>query len=249
MNLKVATWNLSCGMDINRELAPGDYFYDAIKFHDLDILFLQEVIIRTIHSAVTAEKISRNTELKYFLEHELSPSHKLSESFMGIAILSKYPLKQYDFLKLPNPGFKIEKNGRVYEAHEKGFMFACIEEFDLLLGVGHCPSFNFFDVDDRKYKELIYRPVEEKMMELLEKEKRIIIGGDFNTKHITAVMPQANKSYKQLIHGETRPRLLFPANVQSDYIFISDKLVSLKTSIIEGIIDHYICIAEVTGKE
>jgi len=245
MKLKIATWNINCGMNAKDEIIPLNLIYDLIWVYDFDVLLLQEIVTSTKFQVITPQQISRNTQLKYFTEYELSSSHQLKDSFMGLSILSKHPLELDEFFELNNPNFRLEVDGRTMMSHKKGFLFAQIKKFDLYLGTGHCPSFHYFKKNDVEYKDIIYRPLEKKFIDLLREHERIIVGGDFNTSNIMTVMPDISRLYTQVIHGITYPK----ESHQTDYIFLNNGLSALNSQIVEGEMDHYLCVAEVALKE
>ncbi len=112
--MKIATWNISAGINTNdyqgelfdkdKELKPDDRCLNAIaeiiKKHNIDVIALQEVV--TTESFKYMQNLSEKTGLKYYESFENSPCHLIENANFGVAILSKFPIKliKKQFLKI-----------------------------------------------------------------------------------------------------------------------------------------------------
>lgn len=90
--MRLATWNI--GEDEknkNGRLDLNSYNYIAKTINDekIDIICLQEAIIKSENLPSIANYIKEHTALKYIVEFELSDSHINIGSRMGIVICSK----------------------------------------------------------------------------------------------------------------------------------------------------------------
>jgi len=103
--MKIATWNISAGINTNDYV--GEFFdktkeasvddrclndiANAIIENNIDVIALQEVV--TTESFKYMEKLSEKTGLKFFETFENSPCHLIENANFGVAVLSRYPIK------------------------------------------------------------------------------------------------------------------------------------------------------------
>ena len=94
--MKIATWNI--GEDEKNkngklDVLSYEYILKMIKQKNIDVLCLQEAIIKSDYLPPIADYIKENSELKYNIQYELSDSHINIGCRMGIVICSKYEIK------------------------------------------------------------------------------------------------------------------------------------------------------------
>ncbi len=136
--MKIGSWNISSGINVNNykdelfDITPRVNVNDEcliqisqlIKQNNLDIIALQEVI--TTPSFHFLENLSKLTGLKYFCEFEISPGFLIENTRFGVAILSKYPIKNIQNKLFKNPNLnKVTEKG-TYSSHDKGYISATI---------------------------------------------------------------------------------------------------------------------------
>src|SRR6185503_19048528 len=121
--VRIATWNTQCGdfadnpaVDDKLPEPNLDYIIQCVDNTKAEIVCLQEALFPHGVSASHAASIAESLGYKYCEEWDLSETPLAANARMGIAILSKYPLKNIKRIPLPNPelnlladnGFTIE---------------------------------------------------------------------------------------------------------------------------------------------
>ncbi len=113
--MKIASLNI--GEDERNSdghLTLDSYLAIVNKINELkiDIICLQEAIIRSKILPQISEYISKNTDLKYTTEYELSDSHINVDSKMGIVVCSKYKIDNIKEILLDNPNliYKVSED-------------------------------------------------------------------------------------------------------------------------------------------
>ena len=91
--MRIITWNI--GEDERKEdgrldINSYDYIVDVINKEKVDVICMQEAIIKSDYLPSIAEYIKEITDLKYYEEYELSDSHINIGCRMGVVICSKY---------------------------------------------------------------------------------------------------------------------------------------------------------------
>lgn len=238
--MKIITWNI--GEDErnkNGQLTMESYKYiiDTIKQEQVEIICLQEAVTSSKTLPNIAEYIKENTELKYAADYELSDSHINLGSRMGISIISKYPIVKKEYLPLENPHLvHTTKTNETWYSHDKGFLITQIKDF--LVITGHCLPFHVFQKDPLDYL-YIFKPVDDKLMELYKTKKKIIFCGDFNYKETNLLFPNFSLLSKDLIKEPTRK------GKQLDHFLITKEIKEKKSRILENVFDHKVGIFEI----
>lgn len=241
MKIRLASWNVSCGIVVDDCLASLDvvkYIGDTVTSNSIDILLLQEVIVEPKESGCTSLCISKNCSLQYYCDHALSQSHLVDNVRMGVSILSKTNLIRTSIYQIPYVPLEIKRDNKQYIAHEKAFLGCFSPSLGIQFIVGHCPSFAFFNTKPEYYGEEIFKPLEN---ELINRSMLCptIIGGDFNTQNVNELMPRLYENFSSAIRTSTRPN-----GTQTDYIFARGVQL-LDSYVIPTLFDHSCCIAEV----
>ena len=94
--MRIITWNIGEDeQNLGGKLTIDSYEYiiDTIKNEKVDVICLQEAIIKSDYIDSIAKYITENTDLKYSVEFELSDSHINIGCKMGVVICSKYEIK------------------------------------------------------------------------------------------------------------------------------------------------------------
>lgn len=238
--MRLATWNI--GEDENNEndklnLNSYDFIVNTIQIEKIDVICLQEAIIKSKNLPSIANYIKENTDLKYVVEYELSDSHINIGSRMGIVICSKYKIDNYKTFMLDNPNFvySVDEN-TTYYSHDKGFIFACINDYTII--TGHCLPFHVFKKNPLYYLN-IFKKVDEEFINSYNSNDRLILCGDFNYDDIKSLFPKIMKNCVDLIDCPTRK------DKQLDHFVISNKLKCSYKSINDNIFDHKLGIFEI----
>ena len=104
-NLKIATWNISCGIPLEWEFSNGiekqkdyrkfgliDEVIEIINKEQIDIIGLQESVNFRNGDKSFAEIISDNTDLKYYSTFQVSDCHLIENANIEEVLLSRYPI-------------------------------------------------------------------------------------------------------------------------------------------------------------
>lgn len=251
--MRIATWNISSGVDTNAysgelfdktpEVSTDDKCLQeiarAIISSKVDVVALQEVT--TTDSFGFMEKLSNLTGMKYFEKFENSPGFLIKNTRIGIAVLSKWPIKceKKEFFKNPNLTKKTEKG--LYSTHDKAFMAVTVEAkkpFNLLCS--QFLPFHRFNADILDYKSTF------KGFENYGVKNQSIVCADFNVisgrEKLTKLLSGLAKTHSFLFDevttsdGKRCDNIAVPKDVKV-------KKAWLEKSITPS--DHYMCIIEI----
>ena len=238
--LRIATWNV--GQDLERnEITYSSYerIKSEIIKNNIDIICFQEAITESEKLESLINYISKNTELKYCEEISLSPSDVNLNDKMGVAICSKYEINDNEKFILENPNLIYKKTEEItYWSHDKGFNISKIEALGITVIEGHCLPFHIFKKSPDEYKH-IYNKLEEKVLEKIEKDKKVIFLGDFNYENIFSFFPRLKDKMKLTYENQKTRK-----DKQFDNILITKNLKDISYEIIDAKFDHTLCIVE-----
>ena len=238
--MKIATWNIGedeSNKDGKLTKKSYDYIVKMIKKEDLDIICLQEAIIKSENLPSIANYIKENTDLKNVVEYELSDSHINIGSRMGVVLCSKYKVDNSETFLLDNPNFiySVDEN-TTYYSHDKGFVITSIKDYIVI--TGHCLPFHVFKKNPLDYLN-IFKKADEKFIKYYNKNNKLILCGDFNYDDVKLLFPKIMNNCKDLIDCPTRK------DKQLDHFIISNKLSCTYKNIIDNTFDHKLGIFEI----
>lgn len=238
--MRIATWNIGedeRNNDGKLNTDSYDYIINMIKNENIDILCLQEAIIKSEFLPSIATYIKENTDLKYSAEHELSDSHINIGSRMGVVICSKYEIANYKLFLLDNPNFvySVDKN-TTYYSHDKGFIIANIKEFSII--TGHCLPFHVFKKNPLDYID-IFKKIDGELEKIYNLNNNLILCGDFNYDDVNILFPKTMKNCIDLISSPTRK------DKQLDHFIISKNLNYLHCKVVDNYFDHKLGVFEI----
>lgn len=235
----LATWNIGedeKNKDNILNLNSYEYIKNTIINENIDIICLQEAIIKSDILPPIAKYIKENTDLKYTVEFELSDSHINIGSRMGIVICSKYKIDSYKQFMLDNPNFIYSVNeNTIYYSHDKGFIIASIKGFNIV--TGHCLPFHIFKKSPLDYLE-IFKKADKEFINYYNLNRKFILCGDFNYENINPLFPEIMSKCTDLIKVPTRKEK------QLDHFIISNELKYISCNIKDNVFDHKLCITE-----
>jgi endonuclease/exonuclease/phosphatase family metal-dependent hydrolase len=157
---------------------------------------------------------------------------------MGVSICSKFPLTSEEKLLFKNPHLTFKKDeNRTYISHDKGFIVATIDEFNLVVASGHCLPFHIFEKQPTDYLE-IFNEFEDRFMPLI-KNKRVAIAGDFNYPNVQDIFPMLVKITEEI------PFTNNVEEVQIDHILIDKDIKYGNNEILKTRFDHNLFITEI----
>lgn len=236
----LATWNV--GEDERNEngklnLNSYDYIIKTIKDENIDIICLQEAIIKSENLPSMANYIKEHTDLKHIVEFELSDSHINIGSRMGVIICSKYEIDDYKNFMLDNPNliYLVDEN-TTYYSHDKGFIISNIKGFNII--TGHCLPFHVFKKNPLDYVR-IFEKADNKFINAYNLNSKFILCGDFNYDNVNSLFPKTMANCIDLINCPTRK------DKQLDHFVISNKLKCSSSKVEDNIFDHKLGIFEI----
>lgn len=239
--MKIATLNI--GEDerhIDGKLNIDSYksIVNFIANEDIDIICLQEAIIKSDILPSIAEFIKENTNLKYSVEFELSDSHINIGARMGIVICSKYEIDAFKTIMFDNPHFIYSKDDETtYYSHDKGFIIADINNYKII--TGHSLPFHVFNENPLDYLS-IFKKMDDEFIKAYNINNKLILCGDFNYEDAATLFPQIMENCIDLIDAPTRKDKRF------DHFIISNKLKCNSKIINDCCFDHKYGLFEVT---
>lgn len=235
----LATWNIGedeRNKDNILNLNSYEYIKNTIINENIDIICLQEAIIKSDILPPIAKYIKENTDLKYTVEFELSDSHINIGSRMGIVICSKYKIDSYKKFMLDNPNFIYSINeNTIYYSHDKGFIIASIKGFNIV--TGHCLPFHIFKKSPLDYLE-IFKKADKEFINYYNLNRKFILCGDFNYENINPLFSEIMSKCTDLIKVPTRKEK------KLDHFIISNELKCISCNIKDNVFDHKLCITE-----
>lgn len=238
--MKIATWNIGEIDDkFNKKLNINSYEYitNIINEEDIDVICFQEAITSSNNMPTISSYVKEHTDLKYYSEYELSPSHINIGSNMGITICSKYIIDNIEIIPLDNPKLtRTFKNNNKIFSYDKGFLNIKTNGFNIISG--HCLAFYAFQKDIFDYID-IYIKLDDKFINTYLNNNKTIICGDFNYENIRDLFPKTLKYFKDLINIPTRK------NKQLDHFLISNQLTVSYRKIFDEYFDHKLAIFEI----
>lgn len=244
--INFATFNINCGVPYkntlefkNQSFDPSTSISRLINQNDLDIACFQEILVEDEKHFSMSKRISKKCDLKYYKDLTLSDSHIVKDRKMGVSILSKYPITKMERFFLDDPNIlQKDQYGLVVKSHKKGFLITKLQldTVEICCVTGHCIPFHSFEIDVMDY-QYIYKKLEEKLIMLLQENYYIIVGADFNTTRLEALMPKVFQQYRSLVNTATRPN-----GRRDDYIFCDKNSEVFDFRLIKTCYDHYGCM-------
>lgn len=233
--IKIATWNVGQDMECKEiNLSSYEYIIQQIKENNIDIISFQESMTESNHIPPLAKYISENSDLKYYKEFSLSPTDDNGNDRMGVAICSKFKITKNEKYLLENPHLT---NGKFW-SHDKGFNISTIDEINAVIIGGHCLPFHVFGETPLHFKS-VYEKFENKILNVLDSNKNVILSGDFNYINVFELMPKL-KERLILVYENQKTR----RDKQFDHILITKDIKCNYYDIVNARFDHMLCIAE-----
>lgn len=206
--MKIATWNIGRFLQDREENAHR--MRQILAADAPDVLCLQEFPFEEGEIA----DMGASFGLKEVFVKRCDVSH-VAGGEMGIAVLSRYALREKNCFALPKPQGKFVYRGREETLHDKYFVSLSVGcERPLTLVTGHGFSFHRYGKDPAEFPALyaaldawIYR----------EAAGRSVVAGDFNLED-PSLLPNLAKTHTDVFFGEiTRPN-----GRKTDYLYLSE---------------------------
>lgn len=238
--IRIITWNVGedeRNSDGKLTIDSYEYIVNTIKNENADVICLQEAIVKSNYLPTVAEYITKNTDLKYSVEYELSDSHINIGCRMGVVVCSKYEITDCEKILLDNPKLVYSVNeNTTYYSHDKGFVIGNIQGITLI--AGHLLPFHIFKETPLNYLN-IFEKADDKFINIYNENEKIILCGDFNFDDAKKLFPKIMENCKETIEESTKN------NKQSDHLIISNKLECLYSEVKNNIFDHKFIVCEI----
>ena len=256
--MKVATWNiagghplLGSGAEALRENYAQEtlgYFTETLRKVNVDCVALQET-----HIAFHGDGSSQADVIGSELRLHVSPSQPYGKShikdgrLLALANLSRLPILQTYFHKLPNPGLTVVRpDGARWVSQDVGFLVSQVlfQEELIQFVNGHMVPFHYFG---RSFHELAFQRIRDDISHLFMAlaQTGTIIAADFNYTNLQDLLPRIfeDGSYQDAFIADTTPD-----KGQQDHILLSKQWQYRSCEIKKTETDHYLCLADVTLK-
>ena len=140
------------------------------------------------------EEFAAATGATAYRANMLEKSWLVEGKYYGNAIVSKFPFKEYETFKLPNPGFEIDNpDGSHWFLHDKTVQSATVEISGASVRVYNLHYFPFHRFQ-HNLNEPALKPIREGLIERLrlQDDTPTILAGDFNNgdDHLHAAYPE-----------------------------------------------------------
>lgn len=238
--MKIATWNIgedTRNIEDKLTIKSYEYLVDTIKEHNIDVICLQEAIIKSNYLPSIGKYINKHTNLKHRVEFELSDSHINIGARIGITICSKHKIENTELFLLDNPHLIYQKDKhKTYYSHDKGFIFTDIKGYKII--TGHCCPFHIFNKSPLDYKK-IYDKLDNACLKAYNDNNKFILCGDFNYDNIDQLLPNIFSKCKDLVTTPTRKDKII------DHFIISESIKIISSTILDNVFDHKTCIFEI----
>lgn len=233
--MKIMTFNIQHCLDYKKQVIDFDLFADAIKKYDIDVCGLNEVRGEGPVKDYTDQTNILGDKLGYYRYFGEAIKVKKTSPY-GNAIVSRYPIKSAETIKIPDPFFKFEPT-----AYETRCIIKAIINID---GTDICFLVTHMGLAKSERKNAV-----KTLCKILDDINiPVILMGDFNAEPDDKVFaPLYERLYdtqKKSVNPEVKT---FPADkprIKIDYIFYKN-LDCIKTeTVTEVFSDHLPIIAE-----
>ncbi len=254
-NLRVASWNVHCGVlrtpegesvptpDVARNIVS------TLVEADADIVALQEVLFTDVDNGKSfVPNIAELADYPFWYAEPSSPSHLHPgrRYWMGTAILSRLPLGETCKYKTPNPVIeRTLSDGAVISSHDKGFIRASCRHPSFLVNFlsGHLTPFHVFARDARDVEFGYIWKFIDSMLNTFAGIPSIICA-DFNTNRLETFLPLTMIGFRTAWNGPTRS-----TGEQHDEILLSEHWKLLRVEFRPTYSDHHIGIVDVQFRQ
>lgn len=248
--MKIISWNIAGGCVFSNKTNSYnkedlDYFTDELQKENSDVICLQETHTPVNKESSQAKIIADKLGYGYLINHpyKKAGSHIKKDNYLSISIISKYPITENYFYRLPDPDLKIARpDGSVWVSLDVGFLTAAIDFPDKKIIIGNCHliPFHYFrrDLSEDSFKNIRSSIVDYFKQLSLEKS---VIAGDFNFADMEKMLP----GILPLGYREVFPNTVTtPKRGQQDHLLLSQPLILKSYSIKKLQADHYMCVVE-----
>jgi len=225
-------------------------YISYFKTQSPDILSLCEVHMEDEQgNSEMVDRISAELNLPFYKCYSQSPSHLDTSKYMGLAVLSRYPIEEYSTFLLPNPKLRVLRpDGTQWVMFDKGAqkLTLRLESSPLMVINLHYFPFHHFS---HGIQEPQFSRVRRRLVNMLLKDTDIptVITGDFNNKSqpLPSAFPELfeNGHFLQAVVAETT--VVGLSDEQFDHILYTPDTLSAQHGYAErNYSDHFAVIAD-----
>jgi endonuclease/exonuclease/phosphatase family metal-dependent hydrolase len=224
-------------------------YIECFRSYEPDILSLTEVHMEDAqgHSEMV-ERIAAALPLPYFRAVAQSPSHLDTSKYLGLAVLSRYPIVEYAPFVLPNPQLEVDKaDGSHWVTFDKGAQRLTLDvggQLVTLFNLHYFPLHHF----KRSMDEPEFAGIRQVLVDILlsAPELPTIITGDFNNKGtaLSQAFPElfVHERFTEAVVVETT---VVGLQNQFDHILYTPSLLTVNEGCADqNLSDHYALIAD-----
>lgn len=252
--LKFISWNIAGGHTFKRSLEDAisydeeniNYFIDNLKKENADIVVFQEAHMPYEKGKITqSEVIAKQLGYSFIANHPYGRSHIKTGEQLSLSTISKFPIVNSYFYKIPNPKLSIIRpNGDKWISFDVGFLVCEVDYNGILINIinGHMVPFHYFQRDflEPDFKN-IRKVIDDFFVSL--SGRPTLVGVDLNFNDIITLIPTTfkDKLYQEAFIGITTT----PGRGQQDHILFSFQWDFINSEVKKFNTDHYLCLAEV----
>jgi endonuclease/exonuclease/phosphatase family metal-dependent hydrolase len=244
--LRVATWNVREGVPADSHMGKSvrEDVIDLLRSYNVDLIGLQEVDFDGDLRSSVLEVVHAETPLAYSAQNVLSDSSFYPSARAGVALASRFPLRNIEVKHFRNPRLYTELNGDPIRSYDKGLVSATV-----VLGGGefsavslHVFPFHLFgrDADDLGFR-LFWSDLSAELAHFASRP--LVALGDFNTPRRELVLAPARLTLKSAIIGKPTYK-----DKAFDDVLYTEDFELRRIDVLDNFSDHRLCIAEFTLK-
>lgn len=237
--MKIMTFNIQHFLDYKNQVIDFDLFADAIKKYDVDVCGLNEVRGEGPVKDYTDQTNIIGDKLGFYRYFGEAIKVKKTSPY-GNAIVSRYPIKSAETIKIPDPIFKFR--GTTYETR-------CIIKAVINIdGVDICFLVTHMGLNKSERKNAV-----KTLCEILDNTNMpVILMGDFNAEpHDKVFVPlrqRLDDTQQKSVNPEVKTYPSDKPYTKIDYIFYKNLNCTKTQTVTEVYSDHLPIIAEFTHK-
>lgn len=219
-----------------------------------DILALSEVHMEQKDgTSAMVEILAAELALPHYKCCYQSPSHLEPNKYLGLAVLSKFPIEQYFSFNLPNPRLEVTKpDGSQWILFDKGVQRLTLNVQGRQLTISNLHYFPFHHFH-RRMNEAEFAGIRQELVDMLLSRDHTptIITGDFNNKglHLQAAFPELFQ-YGQFCQAVEAETTVVGLREQFDHILYTPTSLQVEQSFVKAnYSDHYAVIADFSFRD
>ncbi len=252
--MRFVSWNIAGGHTFKKSTEDAvsyekenlGYFINEHKKVDADIVVLQEA-----HTPINPTEKSQAEIIAEELGYHVGGNHPYQErshikagNQLSLGILSRYPVGETTFHKVPNPHLTVVRpNGDTWTTFDVGFLSCVVDCKGINVNVldGHMVPFHYFK---RDFTEPEFASVRNSIIELYKSlgDEPTIAGADFNYNDVKKLLPTI---FEKDLYSEAFEEIeTTPGRGQQDHVLFSRHWELKKFEVRKVIADHFVCIAD-----